>query len=346
MRNIRDVEFNELAEEILKFGQKKFRAKQIWEWVWKKRVTSFDEMRNIPKQLIDKLKENYAIDTLQIVNVQKDKDKTIKVGFECSEGNLIEGVIIPSGSKTTACISTQVGCKLNCGFCATGTMGFKKNLTVAEIYDQVFELNKIAVENNLHSLTNIVYMGMGEPLLNYENVVKSIDLITSEDTFGYSPRRITVSTAGIAKMINKLADDDVKFNLAISLHSAIDRKRGLIMPINKSNNLKALAESIQYFHKKTNTRITYEYLLLNQFNDTLQDAKELAEFCKISPCKINVIEYNSVDGISFEPSNKKTTDEFVAFLESKNLIVNVRRSRGKEIDAACGQLANKRKAKN
>ena len=216
-----------------------------------------------------------------------------------------------------------------------------RNLNPDEIYDQVFMLNQQALNNYNQRLSNIVYMGMGEPLLNYRNVLESIEKITSTDGLAMSPKRITVSTAGIAKLIKKLGDDEVKFNLALSLHAANDEKRDYIMPINEQNSLDALKEAIIYFYQKTETRVTYEYIIFKNFNDELSDAQELAEFAKITPCKINIIEYNPIDDGEFQQAKKEKVDAFVNYLESKNLIVNVRRSRGKDIDAACGQLANK-----
>jgi 23S rRNA (adenine2503-C2)-methyltransferase len=255
----------------------------------------------------------------------------------------MEGVLIPTTSRTTACISSQVGCSLACTFCATGRLKLLRNLTAGEIVDQVVYLKRQAEERYNQTLSNIVYMGMGEPLLNYKNVLRSVELITAENGLGMSPRRITVSTAGIAKMIKKLGDDEVKFNLALSLHAANDEKRNKIMEINETNNLAALAEALVYFHEKTGTRITYEYIIFKDFNDGIEDAAELAKFCKHVPCKVNIIEYNPIDDGVFQQADIDKVDRFAAFLEERNIVVNIRRSRGKDIDAACGQLANKNK---
>jgi 23S rRNA (adenine2503-C2)-methyltransferase len=257
---------------------------------------------------------------------------------------VVEGVLIPTTSRMTACISSQVGCSLTCKFCATGRLERLRNLDAGEIYDQVVIIRNQAIEKYNTPLTNIVYMGMGEPLLNYRNVLESVDKITSPEGLNMSPQRITVSTAGIAKMIKKLGDDNVKFNLALSLHAANDEKRSKIMPINEQNSLEVLAEALKYFYEKTGTRITYEYIIFRDFNDGLADAKELAEFCKHVPCKVNVIEYNPIDKGEFQQTTDEKLDAFTKYLESKNIIVNVRRSRGKDIDAACGQLANKNKS--
>jgi 23S rRNA (adenine2503-C2)-methyltransferase len=290
------------------------------------------------------LQQHYFIDHIQLQDQQISKDKTIKCAFTIEEGKVVEGVLIPTKSRTTACISSQVGCSLSCTFCATGRLKLLRNLSAGEIVDQVVYLKNQAEERYGQNLTNIVYMGMGEPLLNYKNVLQSIDRLCSDDGLGISPKRITVSTAGIAKMIRKLGDDDVKFNLALSLHAANDTKRDKIMEINESNNLSELSEALEYFYEKTGSRVTFEYIIFKDFNDEIEDARELANFAKCVPCKINIIEYNPIENGEFEQADARKVDAFAAFLESKNLIVNVRRSRGKDIDAACGQLANKNKA--
>ncbi len=327
-----------------KIGEKSFRAKQIFEWLWKKNVATFEEMSNLGKELRTKLESHYFIDHIQIEDQQISSDKTIKCAFSVEKGKVVEGVLIPTTSRTTACISSQVGCSLSCTFCATGRLKLMRNLTAGEIVDQVVYLKEQAENRYNTPLTNIVYMGMGEPLLNYKNVLRSIELITGEDGLGMSPKRITISTAGIAKMISKLGDDNVKFNLALSLHAANDKKRSEIMEINDSNNLEALAEALRYFYEKTETRVTFEYIIFKDFNDHIEDAQELAAFAKCVPCKINIIEYNPIDDGAFQQADPEKVNAFAAYLETKNLIVNVRRSRGKDIDAACGQLANKNKA--
>lgn len=298
-------------------------------------------MRNVSKEIIELLEKTFVIQHLQISESQKSTDRTIKSAFKLFDDNNVEGVLIPTKSRMTACISSQVGCSLSCKFCATGKLDRLRNLNADEMYDQVFMLNELAQKNYHQKLSNIVYMGMGEPLLNYRNVINSIEKITSNDGLAMSPKRITVSTAGIAKLIKKLGDDEVKFNLALSLHAANDKKRNHIMPINEQNSLESLKDAIVYFYEKTGTRLTYEYIIFKGFNDEISDAIELAQFAKITPCKINIIEYNPIDDGEFQQAKKEKVDAFVTYLESKNLIVNVRRSRGKDIDAACGQLANK-----
>lgn len=340
-KDIRTLDSTALKEAILGLGEKGFRAKQIEEWIWTKGASSFEEMSNLSKGLRDRLNEEFSLQRIDIADQQFSNDGTIKCAFDVRAGQVVEGVLIPTSKRMTACISSQAGCSLACKFCATGRLKLLKNLTAGEIYDQVEMIRSMAQEQYDQGLTNIVYMGMGEPLLNYREVLASVDRICGDPGLGMSPKRITVSTAGIAKAIKRLGDDQVRFNLALSLHAANDAKRNQIMAINESNNLEALAEALQYFYEKTGTRVTFEYIIFRDFNDQLEDARELAAFCACVPCKVNVIEYNPIDGGEFQQADPERVDAFVALLESRNIIVNVRRSRGKDIDAACGQLANK-----
>jgi len=340
-KDIRKLSLDQIKSEIETFGEKAFKAKQIYEWLWLKSATSFDEMTNLSLKLRDLLNANFVINNVTVDELQKSNDLTIKSKFKLHDNNFVEGVLIPADDRMTACVSSQIGCSLSCKFCATGYMDRIRNLDPAEIYDQVAIINKQAEENYKHHLSNIVFMGMGEPLLNYANVLAGIEKITSPEGLGMSPKRITVSTAGIAKMIKKLADDDVKFNLALSLHAANDEKRAKIMPINETNTLEVLAEALKYFHDKTGTRVTYEYIVFNDFNDTLDDAEELYQFSQHIPCKVNIIEYNPISFSDFTNTEKDKLDIFKDYLEDKGVIVNIRRSRGKYIDAACGQLVVK-----
>ena len=342
-KNIRELKLEELIDFLKNQNIPSYRAKQIHEWLWKKRAISFNEMTSLSLSLRELLEQNFCLNAVKIHKAEKSSDGTIKYSLKLYDNKLVEGVLIPSKKRLTACVSSQVGCSLSCTFCATGTLKLERNLNYAEIYDQIFILNEEALLNFGKPLSNIVYMGMGEPLLNYENLLKSIELVSSKTGLSMSPKRITVSTAGIAKMIKKLADDDVRFNLAISLHTSDDKKREEIMPINKSINLEELKESIKYFFEKTGTRITYEYILFKDINDSLDDAHELVKFCKSTPCKVNLIEYNSVDNIPFQKASNNKTEKFINFLNEKNVIVNLRRSKGKDINAACGQLVNKLK---
>lgn len=325
-------------------GEKKFRAKQIYEWLWEKSCIDFDEMSNLSLTLREKLKVYFTINAASISLSQVSADKTIKNIFQLYDEEKIEGVLIPTPDRMTACVSSQVGCSLTCKFCATGYMDRKRNLNSDEIYDQVVLIGRQAHELYQQPLTNIVYMGMGEPLLNYANVLRSIDRITAKDGLNMSPKRITVSTAGIAKMIKKLGDDQVKFNLALSLHAANDEKRNQIMPINEQNSLTALAESLIYFYAKTKGKITFEYIVFHNFNDRLEDAEELVSFCRHVPCKVNIIEYNPISMADFVNAEEDRIEQFANLLRERGIVTNVRRSRGKDIDAACGQLAIKEKS--
>lgn len=339
--DIRKLNLAQLTEQLTAMGEKTFRAKQIDEWLWKKSATNFDEMTNLSISLRELLKERFEIRAVQIHREQKSQDGTVKFGFILHDGHLVEGVLIPSRDRMTACVSSQVGCSLTCKFCATGYMDRKRNLDPAEIYDQVVLIHKAALRYYGISLSNIVYMGMGEPLLNYSGMMGSVDRITSPEGLGMSPQRITVSTAGVAKMIKKLADDEVRFNLALSLHAANDDKRNEMMPINETNNLEVLADALRYFYEKTGTRVTFEYIIFNEVNDGLKDAEELYQFWRKVPSKINIIEYNPISFADYRNAADDRMDAFIAYLEKRKVIVNVRRSRGKDIDAACGQLAIK-----
>lgn len=344
--NIRSLSIEELTSHIEKLGEKKFRAKQIYEWLWKKNARSFDSMSDLSLNLREKLNSSFYLDLIELKSKQISTDKTVKCAYSVQEGKVIEGVLIPTSKRMTACISSQIGCSLSCSFCATGKLKLLRNLSVGEIVDQVVHLKQEATELYNINLSNIVLMGMGEPLLNYKNVLSAIEVLTSKVGLGMSPRRITLSTAGVAKMIKKLGDDEVKFNLALSLHAANDEKRNTIMEINETNNLESLKDALIYFHQKTGTRVTLEYILLNDFNDSKADAQNLVEFCKEIPVKVNLIEYNSIDDALFSKSSQAKTDSFIEILEQNRVIVNFRRSRGKDIDAACGQLANKNEAIN
>jgi 23S rRNA (adenine2503-C2)-methyltransferase len=342
--DIRKLSVEQLKSWLAERREPAFRAKQIDEWLWKKSARSFADMTNLSLALRQLLDENFSINALTTDKQQHSNDGTVKSAFRLFDGHLVEGVLIPATDRMTACVSSQVGCSLTCSFCATGYMERKRNLEAGEIYDQVVEIARQAEAKFSAPLTNIVYMGMGEPLLNYANVLKSIEHITSPQGLGMSPKRITVSTAGIAKMIKKLGDDEVRFRLALSLHAANDAKRNQIMPINESNSLDNLAEALNYFYQKTGNRITFEYIVFNNFNDSLQDAKELWEFTKRVPARVNIIEYNPIAEADFRNTEADKLDRFAAYLEDRGVTVSVRRSRGKDIDAACGQLANKDKA--
>lgn len=342
-KDIRSLSEEQLIALFAEISEPKFRAKQVHQWLWQKAAYSFEEMTNLPKALRQKLSDQFDIRQIAIVDEQLSEDGTIKFGFEVFDGELIEGVLIPQGDRMTACISSQVGCSLTCKFCATASLDRKRNLDFFEIYDQVVIIDQKAKASYGKPLTNIVYMGMGEPLLNYANVRKSISMITSEEGLGMSPKRITLSTVGISKMIKKLADDDLKVNLAVSLHAPSNKKRDQIMPINDSNDIEGVIEALDYWYSKTGNRVTHEYVMLSHFNETPEDARQLAEICERVPSKVNLIEYNPIDNAIYERSSGNRAMNFKRELEKHGVIANIRRSRGKDIDAACGQLANKHK---
>ncbi len=344
--DIRELSRDELIGFFRDHKETVFRSEQTYQWLWQKACTSFMEMTNLSKISRQLLAEHFSFHIAKPETSQKSKDGTVKVGFSLHDKWMVEGVLIPKEGRYTACISSQVGCALACHFCATGKQGFKRNLKYAEIFDQVVHLSKLASENQLPgvypkamSLSNIVYMGMGEPLMNYDNVVKSIEKITQEEGLGMSPQRITVSSVGIPGMIRQMADDDPKYHFALSLHAATDQKRNQIIPLNLKHPLSSVTDALKYYHAKTNKRFTVEYILFGNFNDSLADAKDLALFCINFPVKINIIEYNPVSNTGFKPSVPEKVKAFADYLDKRNLVVNIRKSRGKDIEAACGQLA-------
>lgn len=339
--DIRKLSLDEIISHTSEYGFEKFRARQIHNWLWNKSAKTFDEMLNLSKKHREILNEHFEILPVTIAESQKSIDGTFKYALELHDHKIIEGVLIPTDTRNTACVSSQVGCGLACSFCATGKLKMMRNIDAAEIYDQVSIINDESKKHYGKGLTNIVFMGMGEPLLNYRNLLGAIDKITSPEGLGMASRRLTVSTAGIAKAIRRLGDDEVKFNLAVSLHAAMDSKRDKIMAINESNNLDVLMDALKYFYQKTGNKITFEYILFNGFNDTKEDVRALANLCAQVPSKVNIIEYNSIDDSDFSKSSRQTTEEFQAFLKYKGVDSQVRKSRGDDIDAACGQLANK-----
>ncbi len=345
MKNLRNSSLEELELLMKEWGEPKFRAKQVEEWMWKKFAGSIDEMTNLSKSLREKLAQEFFIPKVKTHHSQFSSDGTIKNRLQLHDGYFVESVLIPTDKRMTVCVSSQVGCSLSCKFCATGYLPRKRNMDFDEIVDEVVLVNEQAVKQYGKGLTNIVFMGMGEPLLNYKNVLKAIEKISSPDSLGMSPKRITVSTAGVSKMIRQLGDDKVRFKLAVSLHAADDTKRNEIMPINETNNLKGLIEALNYFYKQTGNEITFEYILFKDFNDSVEDADNLVKIYRQVPADlVNIIEYNPIDAASYEKPEDDKVEAFMKYLESKKVNARLRRSRGKDIDAACGQLANIDKA--
>ena len=338
IRSLTELEFKDI---LISNSFKPYRAKQVFHWLWNKSIYSFSEMNNLPNDLISFLDNNFVINNIRVHKMQKSSDGTIKNAIELFDGFVVECVLIPTKDRITACVSSQVGCSLNCKFCATARLKRMRNLNPDEIYDQVVLISRQAKEFFKRPLTNIVFMGMGEPLMNYNNVLKSIDKITSKSGLGMSPKRIVVSTSGVPKMIKKMADDKVKFKLAVSLHSAVNETRTSIMPFNEKMNLDELAEAMQYWYTKTKNIITYEYVVWKGINDKKEDINALIKFCKKAPSKVNLIQYNSIDDPNFVQASKIIIEDYIRLLTSNKIKATIRRSRGQDIDAACGQLANK-----
>jgi 23S rRNA (adenine2503-C2)-methyltransferase len=350
---LKGMTLDELRDYFIEIGQDKFRAEQVFKWMYNDLVTDYEAMLNIPKQLRFRLKEETILTTLSSTEVEESgKTGTRKFIWETIEKNKIESVIIPEERRTTLCISTQVGCPLDCRFCATGLMGYRKNLTPGEIFDQYLFAAK---DYGLDKITNLVYMGMGEPLLNYNSTVKTLKIFSDELTTGISLKKITVSTAGIAPKIIELADTGLKVKLAFSLHSCFDERRDKIMPVNEKYPLRQNIEALKYYYKMTGTRITFEYVMLNEVNDREEDIIALAKLCSQMPSKINIIPFNSLQHMNpkgyaaeLKPTPKQRIEDFAQKLRGKNISVFVRNTQGDDIAAACGQLAYKQlpKSKN
>lgn len=340
-KDIRALTKEQLRDFFLKQGDKAFRGNQVYEWLWQKSAYSFDDMTNLSKESRLMLETNFVINNIEVSTMQRSTDGTVKNAVKLHDGLIVESVLIPTKTRTTACVSSQVGCSLDCKFCATARLKRMRNLNPDEIYDQVVAIDKESKLYFNRPLSNIVFMGMGEPLMNYNNVIKSIEKITSPEGLNMSPKRITVSTSGVPKIIKKMADDAVKFNLAVSLHSAIDEVRTSIMPFNETFPLIDLKEALEYWYAKTKRKISYEYVVWKGINDSQKDIDALIKFCKYVPSKVNIIEYNPIDDGDFQQASGESIQQYIQQLEKNRIVVNVRRSRGKDIDAACGQLANK-----
>lgn len=340
-RDIRKLKLEELKTFFVEHGDKAFRAQQVYEWLWQKSAKDFDQMTNLSLPTREMLKAHFVINHIHVDNMQRSTDGTIKNAVKLHDGLIVESVLIPTEKRITACVSSQVGCSLACKFCATARLKRMRNLTPDEIYDQVVAIKEQSELFFGRPLTNIVFMGMGEPLLNYSNVMSAIEKITSQKGLNMASRRLTVSTVGVAKMIVKMADDGVKFNLAVSLHAALNETRSSIMPINDTNSLEELAEALKYWYQKTKSKVTYEYVVWKGINDNKEHAQALLKFCKHVPCKVNLIEYNPIDDGEFQQADQSVLDMYMDLLESNGITTRIRKSRGKDIDAACGQLANK-----
>ena len=340
-QDIRALSLEDLKSFFTEHNIQAFRAKQVYQWLWQKGAHNFSEMTNLSKEVRSLLEETFSINHIAIDQQQRSTDGTIKNAVKLHDNLVVESVLIPTASRTTACVSSQVGCSLDCTFCATAQLKRMRNLNPDEIYDQVVAIDRQSQLYFHRPLSNIVFMGMGEPLMNYKNVLAAIEKITSADALGMSPNRITLSTSGIPKMIQKLADEQVKFQLAVSLHSARQQVREQIMPFAENFPLESLLEALQYWYQKTKKRITFEYVIWKGVNDTPKDIQALVRFCKQVPSKVNLIQYNSIGDPKFQQAPEHTIQAYVEALEAASIVVTIRRSRGEDIDAACGQLANK-----
>jgi 23S rRNA (adenine2503-C2)-methyltransferase len=340
-KDIRALSKEQLRDFFVTNNDKAFRGNQVYEWLWSKGAHSFEDMTNVSKETRQMLEANFVINHIKVDTMQRSSDGTVKNAVRLHDGLIVESVLIPTETRTTACVSSQVGCSLDCNFCATARLKRMRNLEPGEIYDQVLAIDRESKLYFNRPLSNIVFMGMGEPLMNYNNVIKAIDMITSNEGLGMSPKRITVSTSGVSKMIRKMADDEVKFKLAVSLHSAIEETRNRIMPFTKSFPLPELREALEYWYRKTKSKITYEYVVWKGINDNKESVDALVKFCKHVPCKVNLIEYNPIDDGEFQQASTESINAYIIALDSNGIIAKVRHSRGKDIDAACGQLANK-----
>jgi len=340
-KDIRTLSKEDLRNFFVSQGDKSFRGNQVYEWLWSKGAHHFDDMTNLSKETRNMLEAHFVINHIKVDTMQHSNDGTIKNAVRLHDGLVVESVLIPTETRTTACVSSQVGCSLDCNFCATARLKRMRNLAPDEIYDQVVAIDQESRLYHNRPLSNIVFMGMGEPLMNYNNVMKAIDMITSDEGLGMSPKRITVSTSGVSKMIKKMADDEVKFKLAVSLHSAVEEIRNHIMPFTKNFSLPELREALEYWYRKTKSKVTYEYVVWGGINDDKKSIDALVKFCKYVPCKVNLIEYNPIDDGEFQQAAPEAIDAYIKALENAGIVAKVRRSRGKDIDAACGQLANK-----
>jgi 23S rRNA (adenine2503-C2)-methyltransferase len=340
-KDIRALSKEDLIQFFESQGLPAFRGKQVYQWLWQKGVHDFDSMTNLNLEQRALLKAHFNINHIKIDIEQKSKDGTVKNAVKLHDQLVVESVLIPTSSRSTACVSSQVGCSLDCTFCATASMKRMRNLNPDEIYDQVVTINQQSMAYYQRPLSNIVFMGMGEPLMNYKNVLAAIDKITDSEGLGMSPKRITVSTSGIPKMIRKMADDGVKFKLAVSLHSARQHIREQIMPFATKFPLEELLEALQHWYSCTKKRITFEYVVWEGVNDTREDIQALVQFCLKVPSKVNLIQYNPIEDNDMKQASTRIIEAYIKTLTDSRIQVTYRRSRGEDIDAACGQLANK-----
>ena len=340
-QDVRALSLDELRAFFIEQGEKPFRGNQVYQWLWQKGIHDFEGMTNLSVPIRALLETHFSINHIAIDTQQKSKDGTLKNAVRLHDGLIVESVLIPTATRSTACVSSQVGCSLDCTFCATSRLKRMRNLNPDEIYDQVMAMDQQSRMYFNRPLSNIVFMGMGEPLMNYKNVVAAIDKIIDPSGMGMAPRRITLSTSGIPKMIKKLAEEYPKFKLAVSLHSARQSIREQIMPFAKTFPLEDLLEALHYWYDTTKSRVTFEYVVWEGINDTAEDIDALVAYCHQVPSKVNLIQYNSIGDTQFKQASNAKVAKYQQALESKGIVVTIRNSRGSDIDAACGQLANK-----
>ena len=341
-KDIRAYSLEELQAFFVQQGDRPFRAKQVYQWLWSKGVHDFDGMTNLSKSTRKLLDNYFTINHIAVDQQQRSEDGTIKNAIRLYDGRVVESVLIPVADRTTACVSSQVGCSLDCAFCATARLDRMRNLQPDEIFDQVVAIDQQSKAYFDRPLSNIVFMGMGEPLMNYNNVLKAIEKITDASGLGMSPKRITLSTSGLPKLIRKMADDQVQFHLAVSLHSALQSTRESIMPFAQKFPLTDLLAALQHWYVQTKRQVTFEYVVWKGINDDQQHIKALVDFCLRVPSKVNLIEYNAIGDDAFVQAAPEAIEAYLSALKKARITATIRRSRGKDIDAACGQLANKK----
>ena len=341
MKNIKNYDLNDLKEELINIGEKSFRAEQIFKWLYQEKVRSFDDMTNLSLELREKLKQNYTICNFNILNKQESKDGTIKYLFDVLDGNAIETVLMSYHHGYSICVSTQIGCKMGCKFCASTGIDFIRNLSSGEIVEQL-----IAVEQDTGvKISNVVFMGIGEPLDNYDNVVNSIRVINNPKGINIGARHISISTSGLVPKIYKLAEENIQCTLSISLHATNNKKRSSMMPVNDAYPIEELIKACKDYIEKTNRRISFEYALAKDNNDNLDDAKELINLLKGMICHVNLIPINKIENGKFDKSSNENIIKFRDYLNDHGIVATIRRELGSDIDAACGQLRRKKKKK-
>lgn len=337
MKNIKEYNLDELQNELVALGEKKYRAEQIFKWLYVDKVKEFDEMTNLSIELREKLKKEYTMCNFKILKKQEASDGTKKYLFDVLDGNAIESVLMEYHHGKTICVSSQIGCKMGCKFCASTGIKFIRNLTCGEIVEQI-----LAVEQDIgDKISNIVFMGIGEPFDNYDNVMKAIKIINNQKGLNIGARHISISTSGLVPMIYKFADEELQCTLSISLHATNDAKRSSMMPINNRYNIEELMEACKYYINKTNKRISFEYALAKDNNDNLDDAKELVKLLKGMLCHVNLIPINKIENGSYVKSTNENIIKFRDYLNKNGIVATIRRELGSDIDAACGQLRRK-----